>query len=61
MRLMAGVARQARGMFGGMNLGKIHRLGVIRFMAANTEHGGIELRGSGSGGVFRVLGLRAMA
>lgn len=43
-----------------MNLREIHWLGVIRFMAPNAEHGGIELRGSGTGGIFGVLGLRSM-
>jgi hypothetical protein len=47
-------------MFGGMNLREIHRLGVVRFMAPNAEHGGIKLRRSGTCGIFRVLGLRSM-
>lgn len=57
---MTDVAGQPRRMVGGMNLGEIHRLRVVRLMAPNAEHGGIELRGSGTGGIFCVLGLRSM-
>lgn len=48
-------------MVGSMNLGEVHRLGVIRLVASSAEHGGIELRWSDGSGVFRVLHLRAMA
>lgn len=39
---------------------EIHRLGVVRFMAPNAEHSGIELRRTGTGGIFCVFGLRPM-
>jgi hypothetical protein len=60
MGLMTGVARQPGRMVGRMNLGEIHRLGVVRLMAANTEHGGIELLRNGASRIFRVLHLRPM-
>src|SRR6266702_1297875 len=47
-------------MLGRTNLREIHWLGVVRFMAANAEHGGIELRRRGTRRVFCVLRLRSM-
>jgi hypothetical protein len=47
-------------MVGSMNLGKIHWLGMVCFMAPNTEDSGIEFRRYGAGRILRVLHLRAM-
>jgi hypothetical protein len=43
-----------------MNLWEIHRLGVVRFVAPNAEHGGIELRRRRIRRILCVLHLRSV-
>ena len=60
MRLVAGLAGDAVGVFGGIHLGKVFGLGGTGCMAANAEQGGVGLAGS-MRWIVGVLGERAVA
>jgi len=58
---MAGVTRNPRGMFDGMHLRKIHRLGIACFVASGTQHCRVQFWRDDASGIFGVSGLRTVA